>query len=98
MYVRLFSVKITFDRAKRAATLAHRGLDFADAGQVFNGDHATWLDDRFDYGEVRQITAGFLAGRMVVFVWTQRGQNIHVISMRHCHAKEERKISKRFGL
>jgi uncharacterized protein len=34
---------------------------------------------------------------MVVFVWTQRGPNRHVISMRHCHAKEERKIRKRFG-
>ena len=91
--------KITFDPAKRDATLAHRGLDFADAAKAFKGDHATWLDDRFDYGEVRQITAGFIdGGRMVVFVWTQRGEDIHVISMRHCHEKEERKIRKRFGL
>jgi uncharacterized protein len=91
-------VTITFDPSKRAATLAHRGLDFADAASVFEGDHATWLDHRFDYSEVRWITAGWLDGRMVVFVWTQRGPNRHVISMRHCHAKEERKIRRRFGL
>jgi len=59
---------ITFDPAKREATLTHRGLDFADAARVFEGDHATWLDDRT--GEVRQITAGWLDDRMVVFVWT----------------------------
>ena len=89
---------VTFDPDKREATLLHRGLDFADAGRVFEGDHATWLDDRFDYGEVRRITAGLLDGRMVVFVWTQRGPNRHIISMRHCHAKEERKIRKRFDV
>ncbi len=89
---------ITFDPAKRAATLAHRGLDFADAGLVFEGDHATWIDDRFEYGEVRRITAGWLNGRMIVFVWTQRGPNRHIISMRRCHAKEERKIRRRFNL
>ncbi|MBN8978051.1 MAG: BrnT family toxin [Rhizobiales bacterium] len=87
---------ITFDPAKRAATLAHRGLDFADAAKVFEGDHVTWIDDRFDYGEVRQITAGLLEGRMVVFVWTARAADRHVISMRYCHAKEERKILRRF--
>ncbi len=79
-------VTITFDPAKCAATLAHRGLDFAAARLVFEGDHATWLDDRRDYGEVLQITAGWLDSRMVVFVWTQRGPNRHIISMRHRHA------------
>jgi uncharacterized protein len=91
-------VTITFDPAKRDATLIHRGLDFADAAKVFEGDHATWISEQSDLGDVRMITAGRLDGRMVVFVWTQRGPNRHVISMRHCHAKEERKIRKRFGL
>jgi uncharacterized DUF497 family protein len=48
--------------------------------------------------EDRYVTAGWLDGRMVVFVWTERGEDRRVISMRHCHAKEERKIRKRFGL
>ena len=90
---------ITFVPAKRDLTLQMRGLDFADAAEVFAGDRATWTDDRFNYGEVRQITAGWLKGRMVVIVWTQRGPNTHhIISMRYCHAKEVRKIRKRFGL
>jgi uncharacterized protein len=91
-------MKITFDPAKRAATLANRGLDFADAAKIFAGDHATWESDQSEGDDVRSITAGRLEGRMVVFVWIFRNQDCHVISMRHCHAKEERKIRKRFGL
>jgi uncharacterized DUF497 family protein len=33
-----------------------RGLDFADAGQVFAGEVRTAVDDRRDYGEDRYIT------------------------------------------
>jgi hypothetical protein len=33
---------------------------------------------------------------MTVIVRTPRGADRHVISMRHCHGKEERKLLKRF--
>jgi uncharacterized DUF497 family protein len=82
-------MKITLDPAKRDLTLKHRRLDFARVGELFAGLTTTIIDDRFDYGEVRFITAGHLDGRLVVMVWTQRGEARHVISMRHCHAKEE---------
>lgn len=88
---------ITFDRAKRDLTLKHRGLDFVRAAEVFEGRTATVVDDRHDYGETRFITAGHLDGRLVVLVWTQRGEARHVISMRHCHAKEEEIWRRRMG-
>jgi uncharacterized DUF497 family protein len=81
-------VRITFDAAKRAATLEHRGLDFADAALVFAGRHFTAPDERRDYGEPRFITAGELGGRLVVLVWTPRGSARRIISMRFGHAKE----------
>jgi uncharacterized protein len=85
-------VKITFDPAKRDWTLTHRAIDFAvDAEKVFSGTTVTMTDDRFDYGEVRKISAGFLEGRMVVMVWTERGASRHIISMRYCHDKEEKR-------
>jgi uncharacterized DUF497 family protein len=88
-------MKMTFDPAKRDWTLAHRGLDFAvDAERVFSGDTVTMVDYRFDYGEVRRISAGFLQGRMVVIVWTERGASRHIISMRYCHDKEEKRWRK----
>ncbi|WP_422388733.1 BrnT family toxin [Afipia carboxidovorans] len=45
----------------------------------------------------RSATAGFLRGRLVVVVWTPREEARHIISMRHCHAKEEKKWHERMG-
>jgi len=91
------AIRITFDAAKRDLTLKHRGLDFARAGEVFAGRTITVADDRFDYGESRFITAGYLGDRMVVIVWTARGESRHVISMRHCHATEEKYWREQMG-
>ncbi|CAL8978334.1 MULTISPECIES: BrnT family toxin [Rhodoplanes] len=90
-------VRITFDQKKRLRTLAERGLDFADAATVFAGRHTVLLDDRFPYGEDRYISAGMLRDRMVVIVWTPRGEARHVISMRYCHAKEEARWRRHLG-
>ena len=83
-------MKISYDPAKRAKTLEERGLDFADAAEVFAGRFTVATDDRHDYGEDRFISAGYLRGRMVVIVWTLRDDTRHIISMRYCHAKEEK--------
>ncbi len=87
---------ITFDPAKREWTLQQRGIDFADAVAVFNGPTVTQEDDRFDYGEVRYVTAGFLRERMVIVVWTPREEARHIISMRFCHEREEKRWRKNF--
>ncbi len=84
-------MKISYDPAKRAATLQNRGLDFADAAQIFAGQHASLPADRQDYGEIRHVTAGYLAGRLVVIVWTPRNGTRRIISMRYAHEREERR-------
>ena len=81
---------ITFDPPKREKTLAERGLDFRDADKVFADAHLTIEDDRKDYGEARRITVGRLVGRLVVVVWTPRGDDHHVISMRKANAREQK--------
>ena len=82
---------ISFDPDKRAATLRHRGLDFADSGLVFVGRTTTVQDRRRDYGEDRFLTAGHLGGRCVVLVWTPRDGARRIISMRFTHADEEKR-------
>jgi uncharacterized DUF497 family protein len=90
-------MKVTFDPAKRLVALRARGIDFAtDAEKVFAGRKVTFGSDRLDYGDVRLLTIGWLNERMVVMVWTERGADRHIISMRYCHAKEAEKLIRRF--
>lgn len=90
-------MRITFDPSKRERTLAERGLDFAHAAAVFDGDHLTFEDDRQDYGERRLITIGRLTDRMVVPAWTPRGGARHVISMWKANDREQRRYEDRLG-
>ena len=85
-------MRITCDPTRRASTLAERGLDMRRAKEVFAGLHLTRSDDRYDYGEPRFVTVGWLDERLVVFVWTPRGTARRIISMRHCHEREAKKI------
>lgn len=82
-------MRITFDPPKRDKTLIERGLDFANAGQVFADKHFDQSDDRKDYGETRIITVGRLDGRMVIVVWTPRENARHVMSMRKANEREQ---------
>ncbi len=90
-------MQIEFDTEKRNATLEARGLDMADAGEVFEGAHMTFPDIRFDYGESRFVTVGFLSGRMVVLAWTHRGTTRRIISLRKANDREQRKFGQELG-
>ncbi len=86
-------VAITFDQAKRAKTLAKRGLDFADAELVFAGVNLEVEDTRKHYGEVRIICYGLLEERMVVLAYTPRGADRHIFSMRKANEREQTRIA-----
>ena len=87
----------SWDEAKRQATLAERGLDFADAELIFAGRTMTLPDERRDYGEPRFITAGWLRDRFIVLVWTPREDGRRIISMRYGHADEEAYYREQMG-
>jgi uncharacterized protein len=88
-------MEFEFDPEKRRLTLLHRGLDMALAGDVFEGDTITIADDRKDYGEARYITIGYLNKRMVVLVWTTRGQR--AISMWKANDRDKAAYGKKLG-
>lgn len=68
----------------------------ARAAEIFDGATLTVVDDRKDYGETRQITIGFLDERMVVMVWTQRGETRRIISLRKANEREQTAYASRF--
>ena len=87
-------MKISYDPRKRQRTLDERGLDFDDAMSVFAGSMVTFVDDRRDYGETRWISAGYLADRLLVIVWTPRNGGRHIISMRKANDREQKKFGR----
>ena len=90
-------MRLEFDPVKRDKTLAERGLDFADAGEVYAGPLLTQVDSRADYGEVRNITFGMLRLEWVVVVWTPRGEARRIISMRFANGREVACYAHRVG-
>ena len=80
---------VVYDEAKRRATLKARGLDFARCEAIFDGPAFTLPDLRADYGEQRFITFGLLDDRQVVVVWTSRGDDRRIISMRKANEREQ---------
>lgn len=79
---------LEYDDEKRALTLANRGLDFAHADKLFGGLTLTVEDDRFDYRETRFQTIGQIGPKVVLVVWTPRGEARRIISMRECNVRE----------
>lgn len=77
--------------------MRERGLDFADAGQVFESLYFTEPDVRYDYPEPRFQTFGMMKGRLVMFAWTPIDAGIRVISMRKCNERERRRYQARMG-
>jgi uncharacterized protein len=83
------SVRITYDPAKRARTLADRDLDFEDALVVFEELAVEVEDPRKDYCEQRIIWYGTLEGRILVVRYSQRGPVCHIFSMRGANDREQ---------
>ena len=79
-----------WDPAKARTNLRKHGIDFADAATVFSDDYAlTILDDYPD--EERFVTVALDAlGRILVVVFTWRGQSIRIISARKAESHERK--------
>lgn len=60
---------------------------------LFSGPHISVADNRFDYGETRQIAFGFINDRLFVCVYADRDDERRVISLRKANTREV----KRYG-
>lgn len=84
---------IVYDDDKNQKNIDKRGLPF-DIVNDFDWDNAlVALDNRFNYGEDRYQALGFIGERLFVVVFTLRGNDIRVISLRKANNREQ----KRYG-
>lgn len=80
-----------WDETKSLACRALRGFDFSVVND-FNFQTARILiDDRQSYGEIRYRAFNEIEGQIFNVVFTVRGENLRIISVRKVHAKEGKK-------
>jgi uncharacterized DUF497 family protein len=81
-------VRYVFDHAKNESNLAKHGVSLALAEVLFAGTYVTLTDDRFEYGEVREVAFGRINDRLFVCVYTDRDAERRVISLRKANRRE----------
>jgi len=72
----------TWDETKCRVNVRKHGIDSADVERIFRGITLTAEDEREPYGERRFLTLGLLGDQVVSVAYTDRGEDIRIISIR----------------
>jgi uncharacterized DUF497 family protein len=82
-------VNITWDPKKVQSNVRKHGIRFSDAEAVFYDPGALTREDQDIEGEQRFVSIGLdFVGRVLVVVYTYRGEGIRLISARRATRKE----------
>ncbi|MCQ0987100.1 BrnT family toxin [Jiella marina] len=90
-------MEFEWDDEKSRQNVAKHGVSFEQAAQIFDGFTVNWIDERFTYGELREVSLGMINGAAVlVVVHTDRNGNCRIISarpaLRHERKRYEQEI------
>jgi len=78
-----------WDEDKAESNLAKHGVAFSKAIEILAGETLERIDDRQDYGEIRNIAMGNdRHGRLHVVAFTERAGSIRIISARKANDRE----------
>jgi uncharacterized DUF497 family protein len=80
-----------WDDDKNRQNLRKHGVSFEEAQTIFDEVVFTRFDERFDYGEIREISIGAIQGVVIiVVVHTERNDVMRIISARLATRKERK--------
>jgi uncharacterized DUF497 family protein len=83
-------VDVEWDVRKAESNVRKHGIDFADAATALHDERAVTIPDS-DPDELRFVTlAADALGRILVVVYTWRGENVRLISAREATRAERR--------
>jgi len=81
-----------WDETKRKSNLEKHGLDFKDAHLVYdNPEKSTYESTRKDERRFLDLAFAIVADRLLALVYTERGDDVRVISFRVA-SREEREL------
>lgn len=84
-------MRVIWDPRKAKANFQNRGIRFSDAEGVLFDPNALTVEDPTAEGEQRFVSTGMdTLGRILVVVYTYRGEDIRLISARRATRKERR--------
>jgi uncharacterized DUF497 family protein len=84
-------MQFEWDEDKNQMNFLKHGIYFEEAVEIFKGDCLSHIDNRAEYGEIREITIGQLKKSIViVIVHTDRYGVVRIISARKANKKERR--------
>jgi uncharacterized protein len=76
-------MKFEWDDHKNKINLRKHGISFQEAQTIFDGNVFNWIDDRLDYGEIRETSIGAIQGVVIIVVaHTERNGVTRIISAR----------------
>ncbi|MBL8377593.1 MAG: BrnT family toxin [Burkholderiales bacterium] len=81
-------MRIDFDPAKEKLNLAAHGLPLSFATKLVWNEALVWIDDRFEYDEIRMIGLVPEGDRLYYVAFVDRGKTRRIISLRHAERKE----------
>ena len=82
------SKRFIWSERKPADNLHKHGVDFTIVERFQFDTAVITIDDRKDYGEVRYRAFGTIDGRLHVLIFTARGAQTRVISLRRANDRE----------
>ena len=84
-------MEFEWDENKNRQNLNKHGISFEEAKEIFSGIIFTIIDERFHYGEIREITIGAIESFVIItVVHTEINGKIRLISAPKATPKERK--------
>ena len=81
-------MRVEFDPAKDASNQEKHGLSLALAAALDWDEALVWVDDRYEYGELRMIALAPDTGVLYYVAFVDRGGARRIISLRKANRRE----------
>jgi hypothetical protein len=81
-------MRIEFDPAKDAGNQAKHGLSLSLAEELDWDAALVWVDDRYEYGELRMIALAPKTETLYYVAFVERGEARRIISLRRANRRE----------
>ena len=81
-------MRIEFDPTKDAANKAKHGMSLSIAGELDWESALVWVDDRFEYNEIRMIALAPKTAILYYVAFVDRGEVRRIISLRRANRRE----------